>query len=377
MATIVPQRAQEESAARRFWGEKMAEHPDLAGLLAIAGSVTGFFLNGHCIVALARWVIRVSGYVAESALLFAVLWISGTSVAPHLVELVMSEETMQYLVWLALVTLALVPEVILANAIVNALGHAHTAVQKKTVVSWIWAALFIIPTAMFLALTAYTLNNLVANGGNYVQASAGLVGWRCFAGWSYGLLELVYAGMGRRMLHSSAPDEPQPVLQPALQIDYQEIARHLQPVIQQEVRQAVPDTTGMGEQLHQLRMNVEELTKRVARQYETVAETIDETNITSFHDAKFHLKQQKEETDFETETGGEPRISRKLKQERSAAKRETQSETRRETNTSRGTARQKALRAIKRNPEIKATELARRVGVTPQYAGQILKQQRL
>ena len=106
MAAIVQQQPaarSEESAARQFWREKMDEHPNSAGLLAIAGEVAGFFLNGHFIVALARWIIRVSGYVAESALLFAVLWISGTSVAPHLVVLVMSAKTMQSLVSVALV----------------------------------------------------------------------------------------------------------------------------------------------------------------------------------------------------------------------------------------------------------------------------------
>ena len=74
MAAIVQQQPaarSEESAARQFWREKMDEHPTIAGLLAIAGEVAGFFLNGHFIVALARWIIRVSGYVAESALLFA------------------------------------------------------------------------------------------------------------------------------------------------------------------------------------------------------------------------------------------------------------------------------------------------------------------
>src|SRR6266487_4190195 len=101
MASIVqqqPSAGSEESAARRFWRSKMQKHPNLAGTLAIAGEVAGFFLNGHFIVALARWMIRVGGYVAESALLFAVLWISATSVAPDLIELVMSAKTMQYLV---------------------------------------------------------------------------------------------------------------------------------------------------------------------------------------------------------------------------------------------------------------------------------------
>jgi hypothetical protein len=382
MATIVQQHqptvGSSESAARQFWRAKMERHPNIAGLLAIAGEVAGFFLNGHCIVALARWIIRVSGYVAESALLFAVLWISGTSVAPHLVELVMSEKTMQYFVSVALIALALIPEIILANAIVNTLGHIHTASQQRTPVAWAWAGLFTLPTLLFLGLTAYTLNTLVANGGNFVQASAGLVGLRCFAGWTYGLLEMVYAGVGRRMVNQAQPviTPAQPVA-PAMaqQIDYEEIVSLLLPLIAQEVRQAVPDTNGMVEQLHQLRADVEGLTQRIAKSPETIDETENETNITSVEDAKFHLKLQENETDLETETLPTPRITVKLKQERSTAKKASSVETKSETNNARGTARQKALRVIKRNPDINASELAKRARITPQYASQILKQQ--
>jgi hypothetical protein len=111
------QPAQGVSAARAFWQGKMQAHPNLAGVLAIAGEVAGWFLNGHFLVWLGQKVISISGRIAETALLFAVLWISGTSVAPGLIELFMSAKTMQYLVWLALIVLALIPEIILGNAI--------------------------------------------------------------------------------------------------------------------------------------------------------------------------------------------------------------------------------------------------------------------
>jgi hypothetical protein len=268
MATVVQQQlaaGSEESAARRFWREKMDEHPNLAGLLAIGGEVAGFFVNGHVIVALARWIIRVSGYVAESALLFAVLWISATSVAPDLVELFMSAKLMQYLIWLALVTLALIPEIILGNAIINAAARWLCVVRDRhNVMAWTWAMAFTIPTVLFLILTALTLNTLASAGGNFVQASNGLVGLRCFAGWSYGLLELVYAGIGRRMVNQAqlmlTPVQPTS----ARAIDYEEIVRQLLPLVAQEVRQIVPDTTGMVEQLQQLRANLEELKVSVA-----------------------------------------------------------------------------------------------------------------
>jgi hypothetical protein len=342
MAAIVHSQpaAQEDSAARQFWNEKMAEHPTIAGLLAIAGEVAGFFLNGHFIVALARWVIRVSGYVAESALLFAVLWISATSVAPGFIELFMSEKTMQYLVWLALIALALIPEIILANAIVNTIGHIHTATQQKSAVSWAWAVLFTLPTLLFFVLTAYTLNTLIANGGNYIQASAGLVGLRCFAGWTYGLLEMVYAGVGRRTLNQAqliiTPAQPAP----AQQIDYEELSRQFLPLVAQEVRQAVPDTTGMVEQIQQLRADVEELSTKVSTERATKDEQI--VNISeyrSFHELETAEDQIVDTQEQQSVNNPRAKVTQKLS---------TPVSTKRATTKDRETARSKALRILKK-----------------------------
>ncbi len=186
----------DNNQASIFWHQQMDKHPNLFGLLSTIGAVASFILNGHVIVWLGRWVIRVSGYVAETALLFAVLWITGTSVAPELITLFMKPNVMQYLVWLALVVLAIIPEIILANAIVNAVGHWLSVLHnRRSVNAWIWAIAFTVPTALFFVLTAITLNTLGANGGNIVKASASTVNLRVDAGWMYGLLELTYAGV--------------------------------------------------------------------------------------------------------------------------------------------------------------------------------------
>jgi hypothetical protein len=397
MATIVEQQpaaGSEESAARQFWREKMEKHPNLAGGLAIASEVAGFFLNGQVLIRFGQWMVRVTGSIAETALLFAVLWISATSVAPHLVELIMNEQTMQYLVWLALIVLALVPEVILANALVNALGHWHSVtLNRRNLLSWAWALLFTVPTALFLGLTAYTLNTLVANGGNFVQASTGLVGLRCFAGWTYGLLEMVYAGVGRTMINQVQPPITPAQPAPARPLDSEEIARQLLPLVVQEVKTLLPahapafDYQQIAAQvsthvaavyaphLQQLRVNVEEMATRMARQPATVDETEDETTITSCEDRSVHLKQKIDEPDEEPNVEPRPRITVKLQQERSDAKRSTRRETKSETPPTRGTAQEKALRIIQRNPDIDAATLAKRAHITPQYASRILKKQ--
>jgi len=370
MAAIMQsQQSSDVSAARAFWQSKMQKHPNIAGLLSITQEVAGFFLNGHFIVALARWIIRVSGYVAESALLFAVLWISATSVAPGLVELFMNAKLMQSLVSVALIVLALIPEIILANAIVNAASHWLTVARDRhNVMAWVWAIAFTLPTLLFLFLTAYTLNTLAANGGNFVQASSGMVGLRCFAGWSYGLLEMVYAGIGRKMVGQAqlaiTPAQVQPT--PAQQIDYQEIARQLLPTLRDELKQIVPDTTGLVEQLHQMRATVEALAERNTTENEPGQENI--LNLQSYRQV------QNNEPLVETESEPKPRITVKLDELKNEPVVETKREPKREPVKGNGTAQERALRVLKKYPNASPSELAKRAGITPQYAGRILKQ---
>ncbi len=195
-------------AAGAFWQSWMQRHHTLAGLVATVGAAFSFVFNGHIIVYSSRWVIRVCGYVAEGALLFAVLLISACSVAPKFVELFISASLMQYLVWLALIVLALIPEVILFNAVVDAIGHWIVVKnRRRDPVAWCWAILMTVPTVLFFFLTAATLNTLTTNGGNVVQASTTMLGLRCFTGWMYGLLQMVYAGVGRLSMQTTAKDE--------------------------------------------------------------------------------------------------------------------------------------------------------------------------
>jgi len=382
MAAMVqqPPQTQEGSAARAFWNAKMQEHPNIAGGLALVGEVAGFFLNGHFIVAASRWVIRVGGYVAESALLFAVLWVSGTSVAPDLIELVMSAKTMQSLVSVALIVLALIPEIVLANAIINAAGHWLIVVRDRhNIMAWVWALAFTIPTLLFLYLTAYTLNTLAANNGNFVQASAGMIGLRCFAGWTYGLLEMVYAGVGRRTLNQVqlivTPAQPAPAAAP---IDYAEIARQLLPLVAQEVRQAVPDTTGMVEQLQQANSTViQELRSEISLLSEQVV------NLQAAQSAPISEPESEPECDpqivqiedyfegpaeepFVTPSKA-PKVTRQLTAER-PSKKPAQGA----AQNGRGEAQQKALRILKRTPDIGPTELSKRANVSLSSAKRIL-----
>lgn len=223
----------ESNQVSDFWQEQAQKHPNVYGILSTLGAVISFFINGHAIVVLGRWVIRVSGYIAETALLFAVLWITGTSIAPNLVELIITAKVMQYLVSLALVVLALIPEIILANAIVNAVRHWLTVIRnRRSVSAWIWAVAFTVPTVLFFILTAITLNTLGANGGNIVQASTQSVNLRIDAGWIYGLLELTYAGVKKFLGPQQANiPVPQPTPVPPALPTAEELALSLVPLL--------------------------------------------------------------------------------------------------------------------------------------------------
>ncbi len=205
----------DNNQASIFWHQQMDKHPNIFGVLSTFVAVASFFLNGHVIVWLGRWVIRVSGYISETSLMFAVLWITCTSIAPDLIKLVISEQMMQRLVWLAFIVLAIIPEIILANAIVNAVSHwMVVARHQRSVTAWIWAILFTVPTILFFVLTAITLNTLGANGGNIVQASTSTLNLRLDTGWMYGLLEMTYAGVKMFM-----PQYAHRATSPAMQSD--------------------------------------------------------------------------------------------------------------------------------------------------------------
>jgi hypothetical protein len=97
-----------------------------------------------------------------------------------------------------------------------------------------------------------------------------------------------------------------------------------------------------------------------------------ETNITLFEAAKVRHQQQESERESELESPPSPRITVKLPDETPPT---TKRASKRQTANARGTAQEKARRIIKRNPGIGPAELAKKTGITPQYASRILKQQ--
>jgi hypothetical protein len=233
MAAIVEQQpaaGSEESAARQFWREKMQAHPNIAGALAIAGEVAGFFLNGHFLVWLGQWVVLTCGRIAEKAMPFAVLWLTADYIAYDFFSHMLGG-TATTLSTFSLLSLTLLPEVILYSAVVTSLKHFFAYMRnRKDYAALAWTLLYTLPTLAFVVMTVVMLYQLASSHYHFQQAGDATLVIRCLAGWFFSLVTLIHAAIGKRhetistpMLAIMTPAQPAP----AKPIAYSEIARQL------------------------------------------------------------------------------------------------------------------------------------------------------
>src|SRR6266487_7206870 len=132
MAAIV-----EQSNENAFWQQWLAHHPSANATYEASrfigrqiGRLFDFVFNGHILVSFVRWLVRVTGYTAESALMLAVLWITITSVAPMVVTpLLMDQSTMATSISFTVIVLAIIPELISINALTNVIEHWLRVIQ--------------------------------------------------------------------------------------------------------------------------------------------------------------------------------------------------------------------------------------------------------
>lgn len=199
MTSATPTSQQTTSAARQFWDSLMEQHPNLHGILSIIGSIIEFFTGGHFIVRLGHKLVMTGGVIAETSLLFATLWVTADYTIPGFLHTFLSVDTMGALSSLSQAAFSLLPEIILASAIVTTIGHWKTASANWRSKHWIWAGLFTAPTLTFLVLTLYTISTFTSQDGSIAQATGAALALRCFAGYSYALLELIYARIGRHV----------------------------------------------------------------------------------------------------------------------------------------------------------------------------------
>ena len=192
-----PTSTPEAGAARRFWEQQMKRHPTLHGMLSLLGSVAEFFTGGHFLVRLGQRVVMTGGVIAETSLLFATLWVTADYTVPQFLRTVLPAELISTCNSLSQASFSLLPEIILASAIVTTVQLWQRAGANWQSRHWVWAGLYSAPTLTFLALTLYTILTFSSQGGSIAQASGAALALRCFAGYSYALLELVYARIGK------------------------------------------------------------------------------------------------------------------------------------------------------------------------------------
>jgi hypothetical protein len=70
-------------------------------------------------------------------------------------------------------------------------------------------------------MTIYTLCSFIS-AGHTSGADSTILTIRCLAGWSYGLIGLIHAGIGKQKHVTVSPSQP---------IDYDELARHVVPLV--------------------------------------------------------------------------------------------------------------------------------------------------
>lgn len=362
MASIVQQSS---------WSER---HSTLARGFRTALAAFYYTVNGHIIVDFGRWLILYCGRVSETAMLLATLWVTGTFVAPDLTNKLGA--TALTLSSLSLIAFSLLPEVILFSAIITTYQHWYNVYQSERRAGPVtWAVLYTLPTAMFFGMTVYTICSFVGEHGHIQQATGAALVLRCLAGWFYSLVGLIHAGITKRSPLVTEQQQPTPMIAalPGELIDNlrNEMAAMYAPQLQslqQQLEQMAQQNTQLTAQLEEMRVS------QVVESEVTFPPVEDETEIASetppMDDIAAYLAMRERDTDDVPVVSSEreverPKITRKLS---------TKTVTKTATNNSRGEARQKALRIIGRNPGIKAAELAKKAGITPQYASTILKE---
>jgi hypothetical protein len=192
-----------ENAALEAWHAFLSRHQRLAACLNIVSSVSGYFLNGHDIVALVRWLVTVAGRIAESALLLATLYVTLNNVAHTLLTWIIPAPGIELLNYLSVVAFSILPELIVGIAITTTYNHwklfFRAPAWKNS--SWVWGTLYLVPTSVFTVMTITTLASfvqIVAASGNPGQATGMTLTVRFLAGWSYSLVEILFVTIGKK-----------------------------------------------------------------------------------------------------------------------------------------------------------------------------------
>ncbi len=212
-----------------------------------------FIAYGELVVAVGQWMILLSARIAETVMMFAVLWITANFVAPEFVGGIATwlagAGAVPTLSNLSLISLSLLPEIILYSAVITTFRYWLAAWRTRgqdRAGNATWAVLYTIPTISFMVLTLITIGSFVENHGHINTTITGLpLVVRCMTGWFYGFVNLIRSHMnhsdegpatgphnGNQGPDTGPQPAPQSGPQPAAQVDHEAIIEAIMPAIQ-------------------------------------------------------------------------------------------------------------------------------------------------
>lgn len=141
------------------------------------------------------WIVLSAGTMSECVFLIASLWVTINASVHPFVLVFLSEQMTVRLTQLATVAYVGLPECILALAIVTTLSHIRTWLYNRNDKhAFVWIILYGIPTVIFLVLSLITIGCSMVKVD--FQLPLFMVVARGLAGYSYGLIALLYSQLG-------------------------------------------------------------------------------------------------------------------------------------------------------------------------------------
>jgi hypothetical protein len=180
------------------WLEK---HPRIAGALSAGASLLKYIVTGGWIVDLVRWLVDTGGNVAESAFVLATVYVTVNTVAHLLVSWLLPDGVIASLNQMSIIAFSVLPELIVVAALAVTFDHWKMVWSTRRVDSWVWAIAYTLPTLVFLGMTIYTITSFVTfevAHNTSPQATGSILVIRCLAGWSYGMIQMLWVKLGKK-----------------------------------------------------------------------------------------------------------------------------------------------------------------------------------
>jgi hypothetical protein len=163
------------------------------------GRGVNYMVSGQWVVDFVQQLISFGGRVSESAFLIATVYVTLNTVAHLLLTWIFPGNVILVLNQVSVIAFAVLPELIIFNALQTTYDHWKMVINTKRVGAWAWAIAYSIPTAIFLVMTVVTICSFVSletiNAATY-QTSGFMLVIRCLAGWGYSMVQRIWKKKG-------------------------------------------------------------------------------------------------------------------------------------------------------------------------------------